>query len=905
MKKRILSFVLSLVLIIGLIPGIPVTSLAAESDDPFQVVVSIEGLTLGQGIYYEPEAYTLDEINELIATQGYEPYTEENLTAGIATLAFMIDHNLEYEMTGTWKDNAYLSSIKDLDTGVVNIPSIITENGGPSNDDNTGNDDEYLGEFDYSSMSGWMITVNDFMIDVGCSGWVFTNSGSQSKYVSDLGNTYVVRWQFSVYGYGSDLGIGSDWNTPYFEGANKAPLYAEYAACTDSAKKKEALPVMENLTASQAEVDDALAALTAETPSEEPPAANTEYKAILNATMAQMAATVTEPGFGTGGGEWTVMSLARGGYYPVGDPYFEGYYSRIVDTVKETAAEVDKNGALSASKSTENSRLIIALSSIGKDPANVGGVDLIEAYSANGFKWVKNQGLNGPVFALIALDSNNYETTDSTLRQQCIDYILESELEGGGWALFGSAADPDMTGMALQALAKYKEDEEVAAAGNRGFDVLSNLQNENGSYEAWGSISSESLAQVIVACTAWGINPDTDSRFVKNGNSALDALLTFYLEDQKGFAHILEDTSGAPVTTTDSMATDQSCYALVSYDRLVTGRNSLYDMTDVEKSEAEPSELTATLTLPEKVENLAGTTFNAVVNLNGFMDDNRLLDCIVTIPEGVEVTDVTMGSRIGGGEVSWFAEEETGKLRIVYFDAQNGNAITDSGKGYPLELMTIGLKLNKTLDQDSVSMAITGMTLKSDSETQTIINTANASDSAALVQGLSYSVMALYTGDDVDLIPSTKTAIVVAVTGLDEGTKLTYQDGEDTIAMQYNAAVTAKTGVSTYVAMIDSDKALDGFVEEDNYTIGSGNAETLTFGDTNQDGVINAQDALNSVSFWLRKTDAPNDKEILAVNVTGDSRINTFDALGIVEYFVDGSDFAVVNRAATVKNMAE
>ena len=122
--------------------------------------------------------------------------------------------------------------------------------------------------------------------------------------------------------------------------------------------------------------------------------------------------------------------------------------------------------------------------------------------------------------------------------------------------------------------------------------------------------------------------------------------------------------------------------------------------------------------------------------------------------------------------------------------------------------------------------------------------------------------------------------------------------------MKYNAAVSEKTGVSTYLAIIASDKALDGFVVEANYTITEDAAAELIFGDTNNDGVINAQDALNSVNFWLRKSDAPDDDEILATNVTCDSRINTFDALGIVEYFVDGSEFAIVNRAATVKNNA-
>ena len=64
--------------------------------------------------------------------------------------------------------------------------------------------------------------------------------------------------------------------------------------------------------------------------------------------------------------------------------------------------------------------------------------------------------------------------------------------------------------------------------------------------------------------------------------------------------------------------------------------------------------------------------------------------------------------------------------------------------------------------------------------------------------------------------------------------------------------------------------------------------------------VSNAQDALNAVDAWLRKGDAPTDDQILTINVNSDSRINTFDALGIVEKFVDDSDFGVVIKAATI-----
>lgn len=225
-------------------------------------------------------------------------------------------------------------------------------------------------------------------------------------------------------------------------------------------------------------------------------------------------------------------------------------------------------------KYTENSRLIIALSAIGKDAHSVGDWDIIaplEDFDAT--VW---QGINGPVFALIALDTHNYKTTDTTIRQQYIDEILSKEIDGGGWSISGSA-DPDMTAMALQALAPYKNDQKVSAAVERGINKLSSMQKDNGGYASWGSVNSESTAQVIVACTALGIDPNADPRFVKNEHSAVDALLEFYDKDSTDltFRHIMSGTGNA-------MATDQASYALVAYQRFIEGKNSLYDMTDVE-----------------------------------------------------------------------------------------------------------------------------------------------------------------------------------------------------------------------------------------------------------------------------------------------------------------------------------
>ena len=894
--KRLLAAVLAVVMLASL----SFVAFAAQGDDDeFKVVVSMEGLTLGQGLYYEPQAYTLDEINALLSQEGYGPLDRSEVTAGLATLAFFIDHNIDYTMTGDWADTAYVSSVKDIDKGYLDIPSVITENGGPSNDENDGNNDEYLGEFDYNSMSGWMITVNDFMINVGCAGWYLENEDQKALCPSDLGNTYVVSWQFTLHGYGADLGVDTGWGMPaYFEGAKKAELYAAYANCTDAAKKAQVMSVMENLTATQDEVDAAVAVLTANNGGDK-----ADYKTTLNETMAQLAATVTEPSFGTGAGEWTVLSLARGNYYPTGDKYFADYYSRIEQTVKEKAASVNLNGALHKVKSTENSRLIMALSAIGKDPTKVGGVDLVGAYSANGFSWIKKQGLNGPVFALIALDTYNYKTSDATIRQQCVNYILAAELSGGGWALSGTAADPDMTAMALQALAHYADNADVKAAAERGFAALSSIQKDNGGYASWGSVNSESIAQVIVACTAWGIDPSTDSRFVKSGGSPIDALLEFYIPDGKGFAHVLETTGGYTGGEVKAMATDQACYALVAYDRFVNNKNALYDMTDVARPKH--AGISASICLPAEISNKKGTTFNAIVSVSDWDSEAgwKLVDATLSVPENVTVTGVTVGSRVSGGNVMY--NLDNGKLRIVYFDAEKNSTVEVSGTSFPAEFFIIGLELTDDIsvkNKGEITVSIDDMNLKknsdeSDDSAVTVVNTATAKATCDVVKGVSFTAKCLYVGDGVDLISTDKMAIAVSATELENGSQISYKDG--TVKLHYSRLLSEKLGVCTYVAMVSADTDLGEFANAANYTYDENEtADALDFGDTNSDGVINAQDALNAANAWLRKTDAPDDESILRTNVTGDGRINTSDALGIVENFVNGDDFGVVAKAA-------
>lgn len=302
-------------------------------------------------------------------------------------------------------------------------------------------------------------------------------------------------------------------------------------------------------------------------------AAPASYGEILVETAAYLSASVPDPGVSSIGGEWAVIGLARSGGLPA--DWVSSYYSNLVRTLRDTG------GVLHRVKYTEYSRVVLALSSLGFDPTDVDGYDVLSPLGD--FDQVCWQGVNGPIWALIALDSRGYDAPTApdgkrqTTRDALVDAVLDSEIAGGGWALSGSVPDVDMTAMALTSLAPYRGARaDAAAAIERGLSVLSSLQGEGGGYGDAGSASSESCAQVVVALASLGIDPASDERFVKEGGSVLDALCAFAVPGG-GFKHVADGE-------VNGMATEQGFYALVAYERLFSGKTSLFDMSDVADS---------------------------------------------------------------------------------------------------------------------------------------------------------------------------------------------------------------------------------------------------------------------------------------------------------------------------------
>lgn len=281
-------------------------------------------------------------------------------------------------------------------------------------------------------------------------------------------------------------------------------------------------------------------------------------------------------------GYWIIMTLARS-QEDIDEKIFEDYYNNLVKVLNEN------DGILHERKYTVYSRTILALTAIGEDPTDVGGYNLLETMAD--YEKVIFQGINGPTFALIALDSNNYEIPISSkvktqaTREMYIDNILKQQLNDGGFEFSArnpeDKADPDMTAMILQALSKYQDMPKVKEATDKALTCLSNMQLDNGGYNSWGSENSESVVQVIMALTELGVDPE-DERFVKNENTLMENLLTYYSEGG-GFMHVREgeqNNGGGMPGSIDPIATEQGYYGIVAYQRFKNNQNSFYDMRD-------------------------------------------------------------------------------------------------------------------------------------------------------------------------------------------------------------------------------------------------------------------------------------------------------------------------------------
>ncbi|MBQ8974644.1 MAG: terpene cyclase/mutase family protein, partial [Oscillospiraceae bacterium] len=150
-----------------------------------------------------------------------------------------------------------------------------------------------------------------------------------------------------------------------------------------------------------------------------------------------------------------------------------------------------------------------------------------------------------------------------------IDDILQAQEDDGGFGFIPGGSDVDMTAMALQALAPYRDT--YSQLTDKAVDYLASMLNDSGRYEVYGEESAETSAQVVIALCSLGIDPAQDERFTKTGGSILEGMEA-YLNEDGLYAHTVGGDS-------DVMATQQVLLSLIALDRLRSGGDRVYDFT--------------------------------------------------------------------------------------------------------------------------------------------------------------------------------------------------------------------------------------------------------------------------------------------------------------------------------------
>lgn len=239
--------------------------------------------------------------------------------------------------------------------------------------------------------------------------------------------------------------------------------------------------------------------------------------------------------------EWYVMAASRLGYGGF------GAYSQAL------ADYLGKNNL----KGTNAQRCALAFIAAG---CNSKYID----YAAE--NTIGSQGIMSYIWGLHLLSCGVESTKFSP--QGLAEKIASMRLSDGGFALSGEVSNVDVTAMAIAALAPYRENAAVGEAIESSLTFLSSVQTAGGGFLSYGVENCESAAQVIIALCTLGINPESDTRFIKNGKSALDSVRSFALSGG-GYAH----TAGG---SENEMANAQALHAFTAMHLLENGAGALF-----------------------------------------------------------------------------------------------------------------------------------------------------------------------------------------------------------------------------------------------------------------------------------------------------------------------------------------
>lgn len=596
MKNRIIkhaAFLLSLLLIVGNLTFIqPLAVHAATLDD----AVTIKAIDENGEEVFGLTAIEIDEGDtafDVLLEAGekedkeiqYDEYDFGNYVTGIGDVLETNTHSWSFNVNGKAADvgassfelengDNVLFALRDLDDFSPEVSINVTAT--DINDNAIINKEVAIatGSSAYDALYQ-AATQEDLSLDVSVDDTYFTFVNNVGE--TDLGpNDY---WNVAVDNEALSTSIADH---PVQEGQEVQLQVTTYESPEDVEEEEETPSEEEEAPAEETE-DESKTPVDNETP-----AINAKQVQVnVDDILSYMDAASIQLSYGS---EWWVWGVAH-----TNREIPDSYVKSIEALVKDNEGEFRNLFELE--------KIIIGLSAVGKDASDINGINLIDKLATHSWMVEGDPAINAAIYGLLAIDSAEFPVSED-FRTMLITSILDKELENGGWSFFGSNPSPDITGMALAALALYKEDPKVKTAIDHAVTYLSESQDAEGGYDIAfnGGDSSESVSQAIIGLAAVGADPTSPS-FTKEGGNLLQHLVKFKQEDG-GYSHLLDGGS------TD-MSTQQALLAFVAYQKLVNETGSVYQFSaPVEEeppNESEQPEDPEDTEKPEEDPNQPGT----------------------------------------------------------------------------------------------------------------------------------------------------------------------------------------------------------------------------------------------------------------------------------------------------------
>lgn len=287
------------------------------------------------------------------------------------------------------------------------------------------------------------------------------------------------------------------------------------------------------------------------------------------------------------GDEWWVLNLARSG--GLAAEQREAYYRSLKEEVETLGTN-----KLEETEPKTNARVVITLNALNYDATDVAGYNLVAPLQDKNWLDANNGSIDANVlaYAILALNSGDYKIDLNGYVTALCGMQKEDMGFGTGWG-----TDVDTTCAVIQALAPYyTTDPSVKVVVDNALSYVLSKQQSDAGFGGWGYSASDSTAIVIMAAASLGINPATDSRFVVGEANVVQALHSFYSGDGK----FLYDLTGGSYSGENDMSSYHAMQGFIAYDRLLNGKTSFYDMSDVRQPQIVPTQEIASEPSPEQ-----------------------------------------------------------------------------------------------------------------------------------------------------------------------------------------------------------------------------------------------------------------------------------------------------------------